>query len=397
MADRAWERTPAWWRALAASLAGCLLAVVLRRPELVILTAPFTLAAAVDWQPPAGRPWLTTRAAPVVREGEPIRARWSLTGIPPSAVVATTAVTTDGSVTKLTTGSPAHEIDHDDASPRWGRHAVSPVHAHAVSGWAGWAAGVAAPPALVTVLPLRRLPALGALPRPTDLGPGPHPGSRTGPGTDFAGLRPIGDHEPARRVHWPTTLRTGHLTVTETHHDTSGAYLVLLDAGNDPDTHDDVVRSAAGLSTALVRDGAHVALAVHGCGDLPPVGLGTGSRHLTRIELALARAVPRPGDPVNDHQHRRTLRLRLPPGTVVVAFAPLLVGDVVTTLLRMTGARRRVTVIDTATDLVTALDQLEQRVHQLLLESHGIPVTPWTTPTAAVPTALRRLRGRVPV
>jgi len=371
-------------------LVGLVGAVLLRRPDLVVLISPFALAAAFDWSPPRHEPALETRAIDVSREGEAVEVERHVLKPGPGTLVLASGGVDGVEVATLTVGvEPAGTVREELP---WGVHDLAPRHAYAATAWGGWVAAVRCEPRLVTVLPRRDVPILGTLPHPAGHGPGPHPGQRPGDGTDFAGLRPLLDGEPARRIHWPASLRTGRLVTQETHQDTTGAYLVILDAAEAP-LHDEVVRAAAGLCTQLIQDGAYVALAVHGCGDIPPVRLGSGPRHLTRLELSLAAASPRPGDPANDHQPRRIERNRYPLGTVVIVLTGLADEALIPTLVRLRFARRRVTVIDTAGSGAShALDRLERRVRRLHLESRGIPVTPWTTPSASVNTALLRLR-----
>ena len=70
----AWQATPAWWRALAVAATGFVLALLLHRPDLIALTSPFALAAALDFRRPQSRPpRATTDVTPsLLREGESV-------------------------------------------------------------------------------------------------------------------------------------------------------------------------------------------------------------------------------------------------------------------------------------------------------------------------------------
>ncbi|MGL5928980.1 MAG: DUF58 domain-containing protein, partial [Dermatophilaceae bacterium] len=370
---------------------------------LMVLVSPFVLLTVLDWRPPrALAAHLGTGLdREVVREGAVVDARHAVAGVAPtvSVVVAHQAIGDQKASTTVTVGGepPAPS----SGEPGWGRVTVSPVVAHQVSRWGGWVAPVQVDgPVTVTVLPARQVPALRSLPRPAGLGPGPQPGLRSGEGVDFMGLRQLAEGEPARRVHWPTTLRTGHVVVTQTHQDTSGSYLLVLD-GAPSAGRDDVVRTVAGLGARLARDGAYVGLAVLGCGDVAPVPLRSGGRHAIRLELALALARPRPGDPRNDHQHGRVWRMRMPPRTVVLAFTSLRDPATTALLARLTAAGHRVAALvdtgadDSAPDSLTArLHAVEGRVRALRLESRGIPAVEYGSGTNGLATVLARLDRR---
>ncbi len=375
-------------------MAGALLAVVLRRPDLVVLFSPLALGVAIDWRAPVSRALgVRTIAVEVTRQGDGVEVRHHLSGAPVGACIAIRGGADAQSATRLLSAS-QHAVTERTTAATWGPHRVSPTSALAVTGWAGWSAVAQVPPSTLTVLPRRDPPRLALLPHPVGVGPGPHPGLRNGSGTDFAGLIPLADGEPARRVNWPATLRTGNVVVHQTHQDTTGAYLIVLEAGADQQRHDEVVHTIAGTCTRLIREGAYVAMTVHGCGDLAPVRLGAGPRHLTRLETSLAHATPRPADPAGDHQHRRVHRLPLPVGTVALTFTPMRDPAFIRMLGRLHASRLRVTVIDTWSPTAVPLDELEHRVRHLELESRGIPVTAWDSPSPTINTALRRLRGR---
>ena len=92
-------------------------------------------------------------------------------------------------------------------------------------------------------------------------------------------------------------------------------------------------------------------------------------------------------------RHRARVTPRMTTNPAVSNATGLADEALIPTLVRLRFARRRVTVIDTAGSGAShALDRLERRVRRLHLESRGIPVTPWTTPSASVNTALLRLR-----
>ncbi|MGL5911890.1 MAG: DUF58 domain-containing protein, partial [Phycicoccus sp.] len=215
-----WSATPARRRALAVAVTGCTLGLLTRRPDLVVLVSPFVLMTVLDLRPPgvaAGRVG-TLLDQQVVREGAVLEVRHVVSGIAPTAsVVAAHRRAGPAELPMATISTGDEPPPPSSGTPPWGRPVMSPVAAHSVSRWGGWVTSVRVDgPVRATVLPLREVPVLRSLPRPVGLGPGPQPGMRSGEGIDFLGLRPLADGEPARRVHWPTTLRTGTVVVTQT-------------------------------------------------------------------------------------------------------------------------------------------------------------------------------------
>ena len=193
---------------------------------------------------------------------------------------------------------------------------------------------------------------------------------------------------------WPATLRTGQMVVTSTLRDTAGTYLVIVDGEGAGLGHVEAMREVAGLMSALIRAGGEVALAVLGCGDVMPVPVGSGPAHLARLERSLARSWPAPESGANDHQPARAARLRLPRGSVVVAYSRLSDPATTTLLARLSRGGHRVCIVDTAEPDISVVDEVARRVRHLRLEVNGIPVTSRADGPGAGPRALAALRRR---
>ena len=375
--------------------------MILHRPDLIVLVSPLILMAALDWRPPGDASimrWTCGTEREIVREGDDLVAVHRVSNVPAGVLVVAGRAAQEGSETwtSVTVGSERPVLGA--VTVPWGSYDLSPSVAYGLTCCAGWVAPVSVVRKTVLVLPRRAVPFVRSLPRPVGIGPGPHPGLRAGDGTDFAGLRGLADGEIARRVHWPATLRTGRTVVVQTHQDTAGAYFLILDA-TAGDSFADQVRDIAGLCVQLQRDRAYVGLAVLGAGGVPPVPLGAGGRHLARLEMTLAHSTPQPGNPLNDYQHSRLRNLRLPPGTVVIAYSPLLDDSTTNLLARFAAAGYRVTTLligesDPGDGLSVRLDLLERRVRRLRLEAMGVPVTDYTTAAPSLTVALQRLRRR---
>jgi uncharacterized protein (DUF58 family) len=139
-------------------------------------------------------------------------------------------------------------------------------------------------------------PALGRLP-PEGLAllaaAGETPAGRRGRGHDLHGLREYHPGDDLRLVHWPTTARTGVLTVRELEEETAqDTRIVLLGPGGDPDRLEAGLSEAATLAVALLRAGAGVEVA--GPGLAVPLGRGRGHARVVLAALALY-APPPPG------------------------------------------------------------------------------------------------------
>lgn len=396
MSHPAWNPTPTWWRALSIAAIGACAAVLTRRSDMVVIISGFVLASALEWRPPRERPSLvrTHVPEPPRREGEPLTVR-HLVDDPPNAFLTLVNETNDGTHVTITWSTPLPS--YQGRCPIWGVQHVGPVAGHWLTQWGGWAApAVFEPVHPILVLPVPLPTRLPPLPPPVGSSPGIDPGDMSGDGLDYTGLRILGEDETPFRVNWPASLRTGQIIVTATLLDTAGTYLVLLDGGGSGNTHHEVVREIAGLFTALMRLGNHVALGILGCGALTPVPAGSGPRHIARLERALAQALPQPNHPANDHQPARISRLTLPRGTVVIAYTPLAATSATPLLTRLRRSGHRIAVIDTTGPNNAPLDQLTRRTQHLRLTVTGIPVIERDDGPRAAPRALTSLRHQRP-
>ena len=145
-------------------------------------------------------------------------------------------------------------------------------------------------PAVEAVVPLPHTrgddPTAGA-PRPAAIGPS---------GEEFYGLRAYQVGDDLRRVHWPSTARTGELVVRQLELPWQGRATVLLDvraAVHSEDTFEVGVSAAASILLASWRAGALVRLATT---DGTDSGFAAGHAHFEAVMEHLAMADPRPRD-----------------------------------------------------------------------------------------------------
>lgn len=138
----------------------------------------------------------------------------------------------------------------------------------------------AAPAVEITVLP--RVDEIPPLPR--SVGPDPDGTTETGSlgraGEDFAALRPYILGDDLRRVHWPSSARTGELLVKQHDVPWQGRVCVVLDLrrqANDSETIERAVSAAASILRTHLRRGDHVRLVTTTGVDS---GYGVGGSHL---------------------------------------------------------------------------------------------------------------------
>lgn len=146
----------------------------------------------------------------------------------------------------------------------------------------------AAPSVEVTVLP--RVDDIPPLPR--SVGPDPDGSAETGSlgrsGEDFAALRPYIVGDDLRRVHWPSSARTGDLLVRQHDIPWQGRVCVVLDLrrqSTDDLTLERAVSAAASVLRTHLRRGDHVRLVTTTGVDS---GYGMGASHLDGLLEYLA-------------------------------------------------------------------------------------------------------------
>jgi len=133
-----------------------------------------------------------------------------------------------------------------------------------------------------------------------------------GDGEEFLGLREYRSGDSRRRVHWPTTARTGKLMVVETARESSNsnAYALDLSEGNLAAV-ELAVQVAASLAAGNVAAGVPLTMSVPG-----------HPRHVQRwSEVLSALAMARSSDPGAGREPRDALRIRAAGGQVLVGRA----------------------------------------------------------------------------
>jgi uncharacterized protein (DUF58 family) len=193
----------------------------------------------------------------------------------------------------------AVEVEFRIRATRWGRRQAGPAILRATAGYGmlSWPP-VRTGTSTVTTWPLREgFGASDTVPRAEGL-VGGHVSRRPGEGGDLAGVRPFAPGDRLRRINWRVTGRTGELHVTATYSDRDTEVLLVLDSAQDlgrlPDSSLDIgVRAAASIAEHYLRAGDRVGLVDLGSPQRR-VPSRNGRNHLVRLLDVLMDAHPRP-------------------------------------------------------------------------------------------------------
>lgn len=337
------------WRAsaLTQSIATCVaaaitVALVAGRWELVAFAAPLAGAlCSIGWQ----------RRLPTV----------TVTGSPPfqrcfedeQVSVGMTAVADDGAAVTLDCTAPAPMVlTHRPAgeltvqSSRWGRY---PVRAGVrVCGRGGLVTGTGTVDAAeVCVFPLAPAQST-AIPR-TDLLDrlGTHLTRHTGPGVEFADIRPYVPGDQLRIVNWPVSARRGTLHVTERLTDRAADVVVLVDTYPQPPgpataATERTARGAAQVVQSALRYGDRAGLVALGGRSTRWLGADIGRRQFYRILDTVLGA----DDTFEKATGTLAPRAAVPTGAIVVAFSTMLDTEFALALIDLRKRGHPVVVVD---------------------------------------------------
>jgi uncharacterized protein (DUF58 family) len=338
---------------------GLLGSLVLSRPELVALTAPFLLALAAGLAL-ATRPRLRIAAqfdAERIIEGDEVTASVTIEAetpvdrldvylrLPPGidALDGTNPVSL-----RLRAGE-TRELPLRLQAPRWGGYVLGPAYVRAADpfGFLRWEATAEARRHL-RVYPREDVLSRILQPWETQLYSGNEVARHKGEGIEFADVRAWAPGDPVKRVNWRASARRGELIVNESHPERNTDVILFVDSfaearQSGAGTLDLAVRATASLAEAYVRRRDRVGLIGFG-GILRWLLPGSGLVQLYRIvdalldtEIVLSyfwkeiEVIP-----------RRTL----PPSALVIALSPLLDARSVGALLDLRARGFDLAVVD---------------------------------------------------
>jgi uncharacterized protein (DUF58 family) len=342
----------------ALSAFGLVAALVLGRPEIVALTAPFLLALCVGLalgSSPRFTAEIDTEERAV--EGDEIGVRITLTASAPVDGLDVFVRLPAG--LRMIEGEQARslrlargerrELELAVEAERWGAHQLGPVYLRAHDPFGLLVAeGMLARTPEIRVYPredtLRRI----LQPRDTQVYSGSEVARRKGEGIEFADMRPWAPGDPLKRVNWRATARRGEVWVNESHPERNTDVILFVDSfaearGEGTSTLDLAVRATTALADAYIRRRDRVGLISFG-GILRWLEPGMGTVQLYRIVDALldTQIILSYYWTGLDLIPQRTL----PPHALVIALSPLLDGRSVEALLDLRARGHDLCVID---------------------------------------------------
>jgi uncharacterized protein (DUF58 family) len=397
--------------------AGLLAALVLGRPELAALAAPFAallvvglslaeaprLSAVLGLEPERQVQGETVNAEIELRAEKPVPRLELLLDLPPELV----AETPNPQLFRL--GYERRELEHVLRCERWGAHRVGELvlRTHDTFGLFVFeqTLDLSKP---VKVYP--RGEALRQLLRPLETQPfaGNQLPRTRGEGIEFADLRPFVPGDRVRRVNWRATARRGEPWVNETHPERSTDVVIFLDTFAEArregeSTLDLAVHAAASLAVHYMREKDRVGLVAFG-GMLNWLTASSGLVQLYRVLDSLLDAEIFLSYAWKDVS---LLPVRtLPPKALVLALTPLLDERSVRALLDLRARGFDLAVIEIspvpfAPPGDQALDELAHRLWILRRDALrkrylrlGVPVAEWRddVPLQAVLEEVRTFR-----
>jgi len=337
---------------------GLVAALVLGRPEIVALTAPFLLAVGVGLALSAS-PRFTAEIAADERavEGDEIDIRITLVAstpvdrldvfvrLPPGLELAGGQ---QARSLRLARGE-RRELELTVRAERWGAHQLGPVYLRARDPF-----GLLVAEGMLSRMPeIRVYPREDTLrrilqPRETQVFSGSEVARHKGEGIEFADMRPWAPGDPLKRVNWRATARRGDVWVNESHPERNTDVILFVDSfaearGQDASTLDLAVRATAALAHSYVGRRDRVGLISFG-GILRWLEPGMGTVQLYRVVDALldTQIILSYYWTGIDVIPQRTL----PPNSIVVALSPLLDGRSVDALLDLRARGHDLCVLD---------------------------------------------------
>lgn len=388
-------------RAAALTAALAVVGLLLGRPDVVGLSAPFViglLVAAVHRA--ASQPEVSmVLSAGRLREGQAVDVTVTIRSSRDiDAAVVTVHAPTFGfaagasqTVTAVTAGT-ATVLHLRLVAARWGRRQIGPVTVSSAGPYLFTKSigPVCVDPVEMKVLPATRPFAASSLtPRATAYS-GVHRSRITGPGVEFATVRPFQPADQPRRINWRASLLSNSLLVNAAITDRASRVLVLIDsqhvAGRPGSSSLDLaVRAAAGIAEHYLSVGDSVGLVEYG-GRNRTLHPGIGRRHLAYIHEWLVDVGPLSAA---TPPARRWLASIRSGGALVIALTPLLDQNAASHLVTLRSRGAALIAIDclppdaipTPPDQRSAVAQrlwlLERDALTARLGELGIPVVAW--------------------
>ncbi|HEY2505132.1 MAG TPA: DUF58 domain-containing protein [Streptosporangiaceae bacterium] len=401
-------------RLLTLALAGLVAAVITRRPEFAGLAAPAVLLlAAAHVQRPTGASLRVSLPEVVLVEGTTGEVAVTVSA-PRAFEVEMRIEPADDIAVGLPLTLPAHRATGADGTPTRIADAETQTGVAALRGarlpftplrWGYRPVGAV----VITLRDRYRLtegrlltqaPFINCRPQPAQMNSsivlsrlpsrlGEHASRAAGEGGEFAGVREFVPGDRQRRINWPATTRLGTLHLSTFAAERTQNVVVIADATADvgePGTTslDLVLRAACGAITHYLARRDRVGVIVY-ASRLNWIGPGQGQRHFQRLADLL---VSSPAGWERAAGLTRLPRAALPPGSLILAFTPLLDPRLVEAIRDLRERGFPVVVVDVLnaepghdrrrlTELTTRVWRLEQQAIRFSLTQIGVPVAHW--------------------
>jgi uncharacterized protein (DUF58 family) len=339
-----WRAAPLAKALITVVAAALAVAVIGSRWQLLVFAAPMIgVLCSVRWQRSVAGIQVSGEPA-VVRcfESEQAQVSVAVAGAPAALTVAPTV----GMQLTVADGATRERRTVSGSAPRWGRYPVRATVEATAPG--GLLVGVDTVDAGEIYVFPRAAPQPTAIPR-TELPDrlGVHLTRHTGPGVEYADVRPYvpGDH--LRTVNWPVSARRGRLHVTERLTDRGADVVVLIDthdqaAGPATQATERTARGAAQVVQTALRNGDRAGIVALGGYRPRWLGVDIGRRQFYRVLDAVLGA----GDGFETLTGTLAPRAAVPPGAIVVAFSTLLSTEFALALIELCKRGHTVVAVD---------------------------------------------------
>jgi uncharacterized protein (DUF58 family) len=347
-AELRWRASPLT-RAVA-TCAGVALAAALigSRWQLIAFVAPLLgVLCSIGWQKTV--PKVYVHAEPGLQrcfEGEQTQVSVWASAEPGDVAVALAITGVDGMRVGVPDGDAAGRQTVSVAADRWGRYPIrATVDVVAPGGLLSGTATVDATD--VFVFPVAP-PQSTAIPKTELLDRlGTHLTRHTGPGVEYADIRPYVPGDQLRTVNWPVSARRGSLHVTQRLTDRAADVVVLIDMYAQPpgpatDATERALRGAVQVVQSALRSGDRAGVVTLGGGRPRWLGAEIGRRQFYRVLDTLLGA----GDEFDTSTGTLAPRAALPPGAIVVAFSTMLDTEFALSLIDLRKRGHTVVAVD---------------------------------------------------
>lgn len=404
-----WQPTTALFRSAVAAIGLVVVAVVWRRPDVLVLATPFGVVTI--WSlamRPTRMPTFTQRwANPIVREGDATRWTGTVDDIDGAEIVVATVDRPQWIKLDPTAGVASTIVNDGTAAPsialrstRWGRRVIDPIQVMVMTPWMGFRCAIETPHRTLVTLPLPAGFDTTAPMRPSEGLIGMYRSARAGDGSEFAGIRRFQHGDRIRRINWTRSLRSTDLLVNSTwaEHETDVA--LVIDATDDfgvsegvdgrASSMDTGVRAAGAIAEHFARRGDRVSLRSFGSTRQHFVAAGSGEAQLKRVLHTLTQIRPA-GAMRGAYRGGGDWRSAGGGADLTVMLSPLVSHEALDRAVSLGRIGAPVVIVDTLPGDITASDDpftelawrirlLERRREARLVEAVGIPVVRWLGP-----------------